>query len=151
MELSWYKLSRYLWIVYCSNHFIQPTFTSSHSVPAAMPGPTEYINCFLNFQHSTFNRENSLREVNPGSPDAMILVFWTLSFNPTFSLSSLTLFKRLFSSSSPSAIRVVSSAYLRLLIFLSSSLKARNFTSLPSFPFGNHGFVFCVCESVSAL
>ena len=30
-----------------------------------------------------------------------------------------------------SAIRVVSSAYLRLLIFLSSSLKARNFTSLP--------------------
>ena len=30
-------------------------------------------------------------------PDAMILVFWMLSFKPVFSLSSLTLFKRLFS------------------------------------------------------
>ena len=39
--------------------------------------------------------------------DAMILVFWMLSFKPTFSLSSFTFIKRLFSSSSPSAIRVV--------------------------------------------
>ena len=38
-----------------------------------------------------------------------------LSFKPTFSLSSFTFIKRLFSSSSLSAIRVVSSAYLRLL------------------------------------
>ena len=44
--------------------------------------------------------------------DAMILVFWMLSFKPTFSLSSFTFTKRLFSSSSLSAIRVVSSAYL---------------------------------------
>ena len=51
-------------------------------------------------------------------PDAMILVFWMLSFKPTFSLSSFTFIKRLFSSSSLSAIRVVSYAYLRLLIFL---------------------------------
>ena len=51
-------------------------------------------------------------------PDAMILILWMLSFKPAFSLSSLTLIKRLFSSSSLSAIRVVSSAYLRLLIFL---------------------------------
>ena len=36
-----------------------------------------------------------------------------LSFKPTFSLSSYTFIKRLFSSSSLSAIRVVSSAYLR--------------------------------------
>ena len=50
--------------------------------------------------------------------DAMILVFWMLSFKPTFSLSSFTFIKRLFSSSSLSTIRVVSSAYLRLLIFL---------------------------------
>ena len=49
--------------------------------------------------------------------DAMILVLWILSFMPTFSLSSFTFFQRLFSSSL-SAIRVVSSAYLRLLIFL---------------------------------
>ena len=48
-------------------------------------------------------------------PVAMILIFWKLSFKPTFSLSSFTFIKRLFSSSSLSAIRVVSSAYLRLL------------------------------------
>ena len=53
--------------------------------------------------------------------DAMILDFWMLSFKPEFSLSSVTFIKRLFSSSSLSAIRVVSSAYLRLLIFLLES------------------------------
>ena len=48
-------------------------------------------------------------------PDAiaMIFVFLMLSFKPTFSLSSFNFIKRLFSSSSLSAIRVVSSAYLR--------------------------------------
>ena len=46
------------------------------------------------------------------------LGFLNLSFKPAFSLSSFTFIKRLFSSSSLSAIRVVSSAYLRLLIFL---------------------------------
>ena len=50
-------------------------------------------------------------------PDAMILVFWMLSFRPTFSLSSFTFIKRLFSSLL-SALRVVSSTYLGLLIFL---------------------------------
>ena len=55
-------------------------------------------------------------------PDAMILVFWMLSFKPTFSLSSFTIIKRLFSSSLLSVIRVVSSAYLRLLIFLPAIL-----------------------------
>ena len=46
----------------------------------------------------------------------MILVFWMLSFKPTFSLSSYTFIKRLFSSLL-SAIRVVSSTYPRLLTF----------------------------------
>ena len=45
-----------------------------------------------------------------------------LSFKPTFSLSTFTFIKRLFSSSSLSAIRVVSSAYLRLLLFLPAIL-----------------------------
>ena len=49
--------------------------------------------------------------------DATILVFWKLSFKPTFSLSYFTFTNRLFSSSFLSAIRVVSSVYLRLLIF----------------------------------
>ena len=55
-------------------------------------------------------------------PDAMIFLFWMLSFRSTFSLSSFTFIKRLFSSSSLSAIRVVSSEYLRLLIFLPAIL-----------------------------
>ena len=48
--------------------------------------------------------------------DAMILVLWMLSFKPAFSLSSFTLLKRLFSSSLLSALRMVSSISLRLLI-----------------------------------
>ena len=55
-------------------------------------------------------------------PDAMILVFWMLSFKPTFLLSSFTFIKRLFSPSSLSALRVMSAAYLRLLIFLPAVL-----------------------------
>ena len=51
-------------------------------------------------------------------PDARILVFLRLNFKPALSLSSFTFIKRLFNSSSLSAIRVVQSAYLRLLIFL---------------------------------
>ena len=51
-------------------------------------------------------------------PDAMIFVFWMLSFMPAFSLCFFTFIKRLFSSSLISATRVVSSAYLRLLLFL---------------------------------
>ena len=39
-------------------------------------------------------------------PDAIILVFWKLSFKPAFLLSSFTFIKRFFSSSSLSAIRV---------------------------------------------
>ena len=53
--------------------------------------------------------------------DAMILVFLIFSFKPALSVSSFTLIKRLFSSSSFSAIRVVS-AYLRLLMSLASIL-----------------------------
>ena len=48
--------------------------------------------------------------------DAVILVFLMLGFKLAFTLSFFTFVKRLFSSSSLSAIRVVSSAYLRLLI-----------------------------------
>ena len=51
-------------------------------------------------------------------PDAMILAFWMLNFKPSFPLSSFTFIKRLFSSFWLSAIRVVSSAYLKLLICL---------------------------------
>ena len=64
---------------------------------------------------------------------AMIYVFWTLSFKPTFSLSSFTFIKRLFISSSLSSVRVVSSAYLRLLIFLPAILIPACASSSPAF------------------
>ena len=67
-------------------------------------------------------------------PDSMILIFWTLSIKPMFSLSSFTFFKRLFSSSLLSAIRVVSSAYLRLLIYLWAILTPVYASSSPVFP-----------------
>ena len=50
------------------------------------------------------------------------LSFLNVSFKTTFSLSSFTFIKRPLSSSSLSAIRVVSFAYLRLLIFLPAIL-----------------------------
>ena len=65
--------------------------------------------------------------------DTMILVFQMLSFKPTFSLSSVTFIKRLFGSSSLSALRVVSSAYLRLLIFLFEILIPVYASSSPAF------------------
>ena len=54
--------------------------------------------------------------------DAMIFVFWMLGFKPGFSLSSFTFIKRLFSFSSLSAIRVVSSAYLWFSAFFIGQL-----------------------------
>ena len=65
--------------------------------------------------------------------DAMIFVFCMLIFKPSVSLSTFTFINRLFSSSSLSAIRVVSSAYLRLLIFLSAILIPACVSSSPEF------------------
>ena len=66
-------------------------------------------------------------------PEAMILVFWMVSFKPTFSFSSFTFIKRIFSSSSLSAMRVVSSAYLRLLLFFPAILIPASASSSPVF------------------
>ena len=58
-------------------------------------------------------------------PDAMILVFLNVEFfKPAFLLSSFNFIRRLFSSSSLSAIRVVSSAYLRLIFLLATLIPA---------------------------
>ena len=63
-------------------------------------------------------------------PDAMILVFLILSFKPAFSFFSFTLIKRFFCSSSLSAIRVVSSAYLRLIFLLAILIPAHDSSCL---------------------
>ena len=65
-------------------------------------------------------------------PDAMILVFWMLSFNPGFSLSSFTFIKALYFLF-VFTIRVVSFAYLGLFIFLPETLIAACVPSSPEF------------------
>ena len=70
-------------------------------------------------------------------PDAMIFVSWMLSFKPAFSLSSSIFIKRLFSSSLLSSVRVLLSAYLRLLIFLPAIL-------IPACQFGILHDVLCL-------
>ena len=64
-----------------------------------------------------------------------------LSFKPTFSLSTFTFIKWLFSSSSLSAIRMVSSAYLRLLVFLPAILIPACFHTVQC----SLGFIFFTC------
>ena len=65
--------------------------------------------------------------------NTMILVLLMLNFKPAFSLSTFTFIKRLFGSSLLSAIRMVSSAYLRLLIFLPAILISPCHSSSPTF------------------
>ena len=65
--------------------------------------------------------------------DTIILVFLIFSFKLALSLASFTLIKRLFSSSTLSVIRVVSSTYLRLLMFLLPILIPAYTSSSPAF------------------
>ena len=66
-------------------------------------------------------------------PDATIFIFWMLCFKPAFYLSSFMFIKMLFSYSLLFAIRVVSSACLRLLIFLLTTLIPACGSSSPVF------------------
>ena len=72
--------------------------------------------------------------------DALIVVFWKLSFKPTFSLISFIFIKRFFSSSL--TIRVMSFAYLRWLIFLLAIL-------IPAC--ASSSLVFCMMGSLCKL
>ena len=74
--------------------------------------------------------------------DAMVFVFCMLSFKPCFSLPSFTFINKLFSSSLVSTIRVVSSAYLRLLVFLLMIL-------IPAY--ASSSLAFCVTYSAYKL
>ena len=106
---------------------------------AAVHGVTKYWTWLSDWLWSTKIKSDTVFTVSLSisheviGPDAMILIFWMLSFKPTFSLSSFTFIKRLFSSSSLSAIRLVSSAYLRLLIFLLAILIPPCVSSSPAF------------------
>ena len=64
--------------------------------------------------------------------DAKIFVFLMLSFKPAFSCSSFSFIRKLFSSSL-FAIKVVSCAYIRLLIFFPAILFPAYASSSPTF------------------
>jgi len=85
--------------------------------------PTKNLHCFYFFPFylswSDGTRCNDLSLLNV--------------FKPAFSVSSFTLIKRFHSSSSFSAIRVISSTYLRLLIFLLAILIPAWDSSSPAF------------------
>ena len=63
----------------------------------------------------------------------MILAFWMLSFKSAFSFSSFTFIKRFFRASLLSAIKVMPSAYLKLLIFLPAILTTACASFRPAF------------------
>ena len=66
-------------------------------------------------------------------PYAMILVFQMLSFKPVFSLFSFTFIKKQVFSFLLSAITMVSSAYVKLLILVSAILVPAYASSSPAF------------------
>ena len=71
-----------------------------------------------------------------------------LNFKPAFSLSSFTFVKRLFSSSSLSAIRVMSSAYLRAIDISPSNLGNVDSNLCFIQPGISHG-VLCILKEIS--
>ena len=65
--------------------------------------------------------------------DAMILVFWMLSFKPTFSLSSFTFIKRFFSSSLPCFFRLYNVTIAYSNVFqLEDATAAKSLQSCPT-------------------
>ena len=119
----------------------QLNWTELRSVIAFLPGSKRLLISWLQSPSMAIlePKKITVSTVSPSichevmGPDAMILDFWMLSLKPTFSLSSFTFIKRLFSSSL-SDIRVVSSAHLRLLIVLPAIL-------IPACAFSNPAFL----------
>ena len=86
-------------------------------------------------------------------PDAMILVFWMLSFKPGFSLSFFTFIKRFFSSSLLSAIRVVSSSPAFLMMYSACKLNKQGDNVQPwcaPLPIWNESVVLCPVLTVAS-
>ena len=104
MSLLFNTLSRHVTVFLPrSKHLLIPWLQSPSAV--ILEPPKKYLTIFI-------VSPSICHEVM--GPYAMILVFWMLSFKPAFALSSFSFIKWLFSSSL-STIKVVSSAYLRLL------------------------------------
>ena len=113
MSLCFNRLSRFVVAFHLRNKCLN--FMAAVTVHSNFRAQENKILSLLSLFHLLFCHEVM-------GPDAMILVFCMVSFETAFSLSSFTLIKRLFSSSSLSTIIVVSSACLRWLIFLPAIL-----------------------------
>ena len=113
MSLLFNMLSRFLIAFLPRSKRLLISWLQSPSVVILEPPKLKSVTVFI-VSSSICNEVTAL--------DAMILVFWTLSFKPAFSLFSFTFIKRLFNSPLVSAIKVVLSAYLRLFIFLPAIL-----------------------------
>ena len=113
MSLLFNMLSRFVLAFLPRSKLLLISWLQSLSIVILEPKKIKF------FTTSTFSPSicHEVRGVN-----AMIFVFWMLSFKPAFSLSSFTFIKTLFSSSSLYAIRVISSAYPQLLVFLPATL-----------------------------
>ena len=110
MSLIFDTVSRFVIVIFPRSKCLLILWLQSPSTLILEPKKIKNLRLFPHFSPSICHEV-----MGPGT---MIFVFWMLSFKPAFSLLSFTFIKRLFSSSSLYAIKVVSSAYLRLLIFL---------------------------------
>ena len=115
--------------------------TLSRSVIAFLPRSKHLLISWLQSPSTVILEPKNIKSANIFPPTichevmglvTMVLDFQMLNFKPAFSLSSFTFIKRLYSSLLfPS--RVVSSAYLRLLIFLPAILTPACDSSSPEF------------------
>ena len=110
---------------------------------SAVPGILVSLKMFLSFARAFWLKPQRSMQKTPWfheeQADVMLnylphdLSFLNVKLKPPFSHSSFTFIKRLFSSSSLSPVKVVSSAYLRLLIFLLEILIPAYSSSSPAF------------------
>ena len=142
--ISWRLITLQYWSVFCHTltwishgfscipHPDPPSHLPLYPIPLGLPSAPGPSTCLMHpswacdlFHHRKYTCFDVVLSNHP--------TLWMLSFMPSFSLSSFTLIKSLFSSSSFSAIRVVSCAYLRLLIFLPTNLIPACGSSSPDF------------------
>ena len=93
----------------------------------------EMKRCLFLGRKAMTNLDNILKHRAATLTTKEVLRFFGVKFQDSFLFSSFTLIKRFFSSSSFSAIRVVSSTYLRLLIVLLAILIPACDSSSPAF------------------
>ena len=125
MSLLFHMLSRFVIAVLPRSKCLLISWLQSPSAMILEPPPNKDSHCFHCFP--------IYLPWSDGTGCHDLCFFSMLSFKPTFSLSSFTFIKRLFSSSLLSDMRVVSSAYLRLLIFLPAILIPACASSSPAF------------------